>query len=381
MKNVTSVLFVSVFAGILASCAGPSANLPSTSYYDNKQIRQDHLKYEMNYQAKRDKRIQSIFYKIKTNTGEELCDRKLRPDLGIGFGRLRRPSKWFSTAAEKQEDEDIRELMPYASDDAIYVRYVIPGSAAEKAGIKGGDSIITIFGKAPALGSDGLKKFNEDLEDNLTNASLDLPVMIDVERGGQQMSFTVNPDRVCPYELGIDKNFHGINAYADGEKIFLSEEIIDYMPEDNDLAGILAHELAHNTMGHSSSMSINAAAGAAVGFMVDVLLDTKGAATVAGTSLGSQMYSKEFESEADYISVYYMARSGYDYKRVGAIHKKLAARDKASLYSDGVSHPQPQNRYAMLKETANEIDMKKSFKEELVPDFKEKNSHLLDKRD
>lgn len=381
MKKITSVLFIFVSIVFVVSCAGPSANLPSTSYYDNKKIRQDHLKYELNYQAKRDKRIQSIFYKLKTNTGEELCDRKLRPDLGIGFGALTRPSKWFSTSAEKQEDADMRDLMPYARDNTIYARYVIPGSAADKAGIKEGDAIITIFGKATPLNSKGFDKFKEDLEENLTNSNLDFPIMIDVERKGEPLSFTINPDRVCPYELGIDKKFHGINAYADGEKLFLSEEIIDYMPEDNDLAGVLAHELAHNTMGHSASQSLNTATGAVVGAVFDVLLETDGSIAVAGAGLGSQAYSKDFESEADYISVYYMARSGYDYKRLGAIHKKLAARNKASLYTDGVSHPQPQNRYAMLKETANEIDMKKSFKEELLPDFKEKNSHLMDKRD
>lgn len=381
MKVIFSFLLILLGLGV-SSCAAPTAHTPSTSYYDNKKIRQSHLKYEMSYQKKRDKRIQSVFYKVKATTGEELCDRKLRPDLGIGYGVYKRKSNSiWATQQDKQEDEDMFEMMPYARDDTIYVRFIVPGSAADKAGIKENDAIVAIFGAATPLGTDNLDKFNEVLEKNLSNANLEMPIDLVIDREGKQISLQITPDKVCPYDLVIDKSYHGINAYSDGEKVALSEEIIDYLTEDNDLAGVLSHELAHNTLGHSSSKSINAATGAVVGAVVDAFLDTDGAATAAGLDLGSQMYSKDFESEADYVSVYYMARSGYNYKTVGALQKKLAARDKASLYADGITHPQPQNRYALLKETAHEIDMKKSFSEEILPDFKVRNSHLQDKRD
>lgn len=378
-----NLVFSFIVVSLLTSCAAPSANLPSTTYQDKDSIRRAHVEYGINYAKQRDKRIQGTFYQLIKNTGPELCDRKLRPGLGFDY-IVRRPrlSWWqFQSAEEKQEEKDLNELHPVAEDNTIFVRYVIPGSAAEKAGLKEHDEIISIFGISTPGGTGVAAKFKKILDENLTNNLLEMPVEIEVSRRGKIIKLTVIPDSICPYELVIDKSSHQINAFSDGEKVYLTEEIIDYLPQDNDLAAVLSHELAHNTLGHIDSQQFNAALGMMAGAVIDIMAETDGSASVAGMEIGSNAYSKDFENEADYVSAYYMARAGFDYKEMRNLEKKLAARNMASIYVDGISHPKPQERFALLTETASEIDMKKNFKEELLPDFRSRNSHLEDKRD
>lgn len=370
-----------VFA--LVSCAAPTANLPSTNFQDKEAIRRDHILYGLNYAKQRDNRIQNIHYRIIKNTGSELCDRKLRPALGFDYAVHRPQLSWWQTLSseQKQADEDLKEINPTAEDNSIYVRYVVSGSAADKAGLKEGDRILSVFGVSVPGGNGVRTKFKELMDENLKPEFINMPVEIEISRQGKIMTLTLTPDEVCPYPLLIDKSSHMVNAFSDGDRIYLTEEIIDYLQDDNDLAGVLSHELAHNTLGHIESQQINMAVGAFAGAVLDVLADTDGSASLIGTELGANAYSVDFEKEADYVSAYYMVRAGYDYKRLRALQKKLAARDMSSVYSEGITHPQPQERYALLTETAAEIDLKKNFKEELLPDFKTRNSHLEDKRD
>lgn len=367
---------------LTAACAQPTARLPSVAHYDLKAVRLSHAGYARNYALKRDTRIQTIFYNLAKSTGPELCDRKLLPGLGFDYGIRRTSSRpsFFAGSDVVEEMEDVSKLNRAYDPDTIYVRFVMKDSAADKAGLKAGDKIISVFGQPVDTGKDALKKFNKLMVDNTSSQYLGLPIEMEVSRSGKTLNLTLRPDDVCPYNLMIDKNYHAVNAYADGQSVYLTEEIIDYM-NDNDLAAVMAHELAHNTLGHNQSTQINVMTGVVAGAMADILLDTDGSGTVAGAAVGRMAYSQEFEAEADYVSTYYMARAGYDYKKMAEVQKKLAARNYSSLYGDGTTHPQPQFRYAILTEAAKEVDIKKALKEELLPDFQKLNSHLRDKQD
>lgn len=374
-----------ITTAVLYGCATPTANLPSTTWYDKAQMRKEHYEFAQNYVVERDKKINTIFYNLKKNTGEELCDKKLKPGLGFDVGVYRPKKHWWQFTVSKEareEEEDIKNLNYFDEENVIYVRYVIPGSAADKAGLKPMDKIVTIFGIAAPNTADAKEDYEEILEDNLTSSTLGQPIEIQIERKGQLKTVTLKPDNVCPYDLKIDKTMTDINAYADGKDVYLSESIIDYMHGDTEMAAVMAHELAHNTLGHPEAGEFNAAIGALAGGVIDGLTyNTDASATKLGAELGSKVYSKDFEHEADYLSVYYVARAGYDYKNVSLAQKKLAARSKNSLYFSSDTHPKPQERSAIIIAAAKEIDMKKSFKEPLVPDFAKRNAHLEDKKD
>lgn len=369
---------------LLYGCAGPTASLPSTSWYDKAEMRKEHYEYAQNYAVNRDKKINTIFYNLKKNTGEELCDRKLKPGLGFDVGVYRPKKNWWQITSkeEREEEEDIKNLNYFDEENVIYVRYVISGSAAAKAGLKPMDKIVTIFGLAAPNTTDAKGDYEEILEENLTSSALGQPVEIQIERKGKLKTLTLKPDNVCPYDLKIAQDDPDINAYADGEDIYLTLPMIDYMQGELELAAVMAHELAHNTLGHSESKEFNAAIGALAGGIIDGLSNNmSGSNANLGAELGSKVYSKDFEFEADYLSVYYVARAGYNYKQMSTMQKKLAARYKDSIYFSSDTHPKPQERSALMIEAAKEIDMKKNFKEPLLPDFAKSNSHLENKKD
>ena len=48
-----------------------------------------------------------------------------------------------------------------------------------------------------------------------------------------------------------------VNAFADGKKIIMTQGIVDYAKDDNELALVIAHELAHNDRGHLDAKKKN----------------------------------------------------------------------------------------------------------------------------
>lgn len=364
---------------LLSGCSHPTTRRPNINHYNLEAVRRDHVRASYRYDEQRDERIHTVFHNIVKSTGPELCDKKLRPETGLDYMKLNKFRKPFIGGyTAEQENKDLKSVFKQP-EETIWVRFVIKDSAADKAGIKKGDKLVSIYGVSAPTGDDAYDR----LYNLINRTSKDgLPVDIEVERNGKNLNFKFEPDMVCPYGLGIDKNFKAVNAYATGEDIYLTEEIIDYLTDDNDLASVLSHELAHNTMGHINSKQANIAVGLFVGALGDILTGGSGeSGAFVGATYGNLAYSKEFEQEADYVGVYYMARSGYDYKKAKDVEKKLAARDYASIYRDASTHPTPQTRYAMSKETANEIDMKTAFGEELTPEFAEPNKWLKQKRD
>ena len=244
------------------------------------------------------------------------------------------------------------------------------------------DRIVTIFGMAAPNTPDAKKDYDKILKENLTSSTLGQPVEIVVERKGKTKTLTLKPDDVCPYDLKIIQDDPDINAYADGEDVYITMPMIDYMQNDLELSAVLAHELAHNALGHPESGELNAALGALAGGILDGLANNPGGNSAnIGEEFGRNIYSKDFEFEADYLSVYYVARAGYDYKKMSIMQKKLAARFKNNIYFSTETHPKPQERSALMIEAAKEIDMKKNFKEPLLPDFAKRNTNLEDKKD
>lgn len=379
LKNIFAVLSL----GILCSCASSTVRLPSIAHRDGKEVRAEMAAEVRRFNLQNEKHINKVFYPLIKNTGADLCNRKLKNDIGIRFGYYRPYDGHFWSSdylINKAVDDDLQKVSK-VKESTFYVRFVIKGSPAEKAGIKENDRIISLFGVPLPVGYD-TEEASEKLDEIIKNnqGELGAPVDIEISRQGKKMSFTIKSDVVCPYNIWVDSSMGEINAYADGDAVYVSNSAIAYFTNDNDLAAVLAHELAHNTMGHSVSKQANANLGLLVGGLVDIYAGTDSGAEQL-SNLGVQAYSKDFEAEADYVSVYYLARAGYDYKKAKEVQRKLANLGMASLYIDGETHPTPQYRYLVLDETAKQVDVKKSLGMDLFPDFKYTNYYLKYKRD
>jgi hypothetical protein len=199
------------------------------------------------------------------------------------------------------------------------------------------------------------------------------PVEIEILRSGEKYSVILTPKAGCRYPLTILSDAQ-INAGATGDAIVIFSGILSVANTDDELAHVIGHELAHNALGHPGRSKSNESVGGVIGAVVDigVLLgtgiNTQGVFTQLGTSAGRKAYSQDFEREADYMSLYFMTRSGFDPTKAADMQRKLGIVAPGTLYSNyAATHPSTPERAANLELAIQEVAAKVSRNEPLVP--------------
>ncbi len=167
-------------------------------------------------------------------------------------------------------------------------------------------------------------------------------------------------------------NFHIIdsddyNAFASlAGYIFVNRGFILAMEGEEELAGILAHEIAHSYLRHIAlqiEKSNKVGAGMFAGLLAGILLASSSSsmddAAVFGTIAAGQStmlsYSREHERQADQVGLKQLAMAGYEVDGLLDILEKLKRR---SIYGDIPvylqTHPMLDDRISYLK-TAKSI--------------------------
>ncbi len=246
---------------------------------------------------------------------------------------------------------------------------VAPGSPAETAGIEPGDVLVSIDGIAvPRRGAD-IRTAWHDIGQRLQDGQ---PAVYVVERNGATKELEVQPVEACDYPISVIKDPE-VNAQADGETVALTEGIIRFVADDEELALVIGHEIAHNAMGHIDKRRTNQAAGAVAGGVLDVLaalagVNTGGAFAESGMRMGGGAFSQEFEAEADYVGLYLLARAGFRYEKTPVLWRRMAAAGPDAI-SYGTTHPTTPERFLALEKTVAEIDGKVGAGRALIPEI------------
>jgi Zn-dependent protease with chaperone function len=196
-----------------------------------------------------------------------------------------------------------------------------------------------------------------------------------IQDGGRQLCrHMMQVKNDCMFDFYLEKA-KGTNAFADGKKIHVTEPMMKFAKEDEELAIVLGHEYAHNIMGHTAIKKTHAVIGAIVGFAADLAIESQGIPTdsgflKAGTQAGAASFSKEYEKEADYIGLYIAALAGYKTGNAPSFWRKMAIKNPQSIFI-GTTHPTSPERYLALERTATEIARKQQNGAVLTPDFKD----------
>lgn len=318
MLRALSLSGLLAFAGITTGCAGLNTRLPEVAapqLLKEKQTQEKLALMEWDSMAERLLRVGRPI--LLANEG--LCS-KTAPDIGVLTHSLKSYDKRLRDGSE-------RELG--AGDDTEIFHIAIDGPG-HKAGLRRGDIIRNAKGRA--LRSSAIQKALKENE----------PLRLD--RSGVISDLEIIPDKACAYNLRLSQSA-AINAYADGHTITITTGMMDFIESDEELALIVGHELAHNTMGHIRKI---------IGNYI-----LSGFAT---------RYTRPFESEADYVGLYYSKRAGYVIDGVEELWRRLAKVSPKNV-SRAKTHPSFPDRYLRLAATRNEIDMKVAADEPLLPNF------------
>lgn len=181
----------------------------------------------------------------------------------------------------------------------------------------------------------------------------------------------------CNLRVELSPEAEGLNAHADGKKVVLSPEMVNFAKSDTHLAFVIAHEYSHNIMEHVAAAQKNVALGAGVGILADILassqgMDTGGKFTEIGAQAGMLRYSPAFENEADYVGLYILARAGYPIEDAPDFWRQMSIENPDALYVRS-THPTNPERFIAMRKTIDEIKAKQKQKLPLLPQFKPKH--------
>jgi predicted Zn-dependent protease len=161
-------------------------------------------------------------------------------------------------------------------------------------------------------------------------------------------------------------NLREINAFAlPGGPMFLHRGMLQAARTDDEVAGVMAHELSHVILRHGTlqaakaqKFQIGALAGQILGSIVG---GTKGAIIAQGSQFGLGTYflkySREYEREADLLGAQIMARAGYAPRQMANMFRTIQQQGGGGGPEWLSDHPDPGNRYAAINREAASLQV------------------------
>lgn len=272
----------------------------------------------------------------------------------LGFRHTSPLSDTGRTSVELKARESI---FNFNNRPVIYA--VAKGSPADLGGVQANDRIVGV-GRWTWT-AESANNFNRSLKRRLDSAIRRGAVPLEIERDGERFNVELTPELVCNVDLSLKPTLE-VQARTNGREIVVTLGMAERL-DDEQVRTVLAHELAHCTSGHISRASVNSG----LGLMFDLAFLTQ-RVWLGGvfSRLSRDAMSINIEREADYVSMYLLANSGFDTSGRAEIWRELA--DEVTFRSSFFNtHPYSPERFLLLTKTHEEIERKRKTGEDLVP--------------
>jgi predicted Zn-dependent protease len=160
-----------------------------------------------------------------------------------------------------------------------------------------------------------------------------------------------------------------INAFAvPGGYVYITRGILAQFNSEDELAGVMGHEIGHVVARHSAeqmSRAQLAGLGLAVGSVVSETFAKYSQFAGAGVGLLFLSFSRDQESESDLLGVQYSTSLGYDSHGMADFFKTLSAmRDQSGQSLPGFmsTHPDPGDREVRVNQLTEEWQAKSNYR-------------------
>ncbi|MFB3905782.1 MAG: M48 family metalloprotease [Acidobacteriota bacterium] len=152
-----------------------------------------------------------------------------------------------------------------------------------------------------------------------------------------------------------------VNAFAlPGGYIYVTREIMAYMNNEAELAGVLGHEIGHVTARHSVEQISKAqlfSLGLGIGSIVSPTLQQLSGLAESGLGLLFLKYGRDDERQSDELGIKYMFEAGYDPRKMVEffeVFERLQEKSGEVLPSWLSTHPSPPHRIKRTSEEARQ---------------------------
>ena len=205
--------------------------------------------------------------------------------------------------------QGIAETVLGIKKDGIYVRAVRPESSAAAARIMPGDQILAVnenkVNAKPVMQAYNRAVFRNGFESVLSKVTIRTAE-------GRDYVARIRPETVCdiPAKLIFSED---INGHTDGETVFITSALMRAVPDDTNLALVIAHEMGHVIADHVK-----------------------------------QPPTQTLELEADRMALVLMARAGYDIETAVGFWKNAVHPHDGGDANES-SHPTTRARFQNFK--------------------------------
>jgi len=236
----------------------------------------------------------------------------------------------------------------------VEVALVLPGSPAERAGIRQGDGLAAVGSvRTSSLKAEGEAPLRDTIFDTLAATWPGKgPLTLAIVREGAEQQVVLEPPPGCRALVEI-RTRDSLTARSDGRVIQVDFGLVA-AATDEQLAVIFSHELAHSVLEHRRRLD---AAGVRKGFF--------------GEFGRNQRLNRQVEVEADQLTVHLLANAGYDPGTAPTFWRSPLARRAAGGLN--LTYPSNESRAELLEqEIANYLPTREG------PTYP---GHLLARRD
>ncbi|MGV7208987.1 M48 family metalloprotease [Oxalobacteraceae bacterium A2-2] len=244
--------------------------------------------------------------------------------------------------------------------DKLVVSSVLAGSGAARSGLRKGDALLAAENKPLPTGPNAETAAAAVFGPLVSTRQI---IKLQVQRGEATQSVSIPVTRACAFKIDIG-NADNINSYADGSRVLITRGMVNFAQSDEAIAFVLAKDIAHNVLGHAAITR----QAYTIGSIIDNLVTVRPDLSMLIGSAGVKPMPQELDAAADQLSLYMVARAGYDVGHARAFWQRLATQYPATVLNGyTANHPAVNYRLAAIDKTVAEIRSKQAAKRPLLP--------------
>lgn len=174
--------------------------------------------------------------------------------------------------------------------------------------------------------------------------------------GARLLSSTAARETSYQFKFHLLADNETVNAFAlPGGQVFITEALFRRLKSEDQLAGVLGHEMGHVVGRHSNEQMANSQLWSGLAQGIGVLLSD--GHNNSGAQIGQMVaqwrvmkFSRDDESESDALGVRFMLQAGYNPEALIGVMEILAQVSGGANSSDFMSsHPNPANRMEHIR--------------------------------
>lgn len=159
---------------------------------------------------------------------------------------------------------------------------------------------------------------------------------------------TLNYETIFPWRIRVIKDDTTLNAFCTpGGYIYVYTALMKYLESEDQLIGVMGHEMAHADKRHSTDAMTREYG---ISMLLDIVFGKdKGQLARIAAGLKSLQYSRKHESEADEYSVIWLYNTAYNAKGAAGFFQKMIDQGASNPPQFLSTHPSPENRVGAIE--------------------------------